>query len=149
MTNARAEMEVNYFGTLAVTRAFAPVLKANGGGVVVNLSSIGGLVTVPVLGSYCASKAAVHAMTQGVRAELMAQGTRVIGVYPGPIDTDMARDFDMDKFPAFRVADALLEAVVNGTEDVFPDDMSATMRVQLLEDPKAVERQFAEMLPAA
>jgi hypothetical protein len=61
----------------------------------------------------------------------------------------MARDFNMDKFPAFRVADALLEAVVNGTEDVFPDDMSATMRVQLLEDPKAVERQFAEMLPAA
>lgn len=148
MTGARAEMEVNYFGTLAVTRAFAPVLKANGGGVVVNVSSIGGLVTVPVLGSYCASKAAVHAMTQGVRAELKAQGTQVIGVYPGPIDTDMASEMDMDKFPPSRVAEALLKAIVDGTEDVFPDDMSATMRAQLLEDPKAVERQFAEMLPA-
>jgi len=81
-TNARTEMEVNYFGLLNMTRAFTPILRANGGGAFVNLSSVGGLIGIPVCGTYCATKAAVHSLTQSVRGELASQGTLVIGSYP-------------------------------------------------------------------
>ncbi len=145
---AHAEMEVNYFGTLAMIRAFAPTLKANGGGSIVNLGSIASHVNFPVLGSYSASKAAVHSLTQGVRAELGAQGTRVVGVYPGPVDTDMAKHFDMPKALPAQIAEAVLSAVSNGVEDVYPDDMATDLRAQMFRDPAAVEKQIGQMLPA-
>ncbi|HEU4561437.1 MAG TPA: SDR family NAD(P)-dependent oxidoreductase, partial [Longimicrobium sp.] len=96
---AREEMEVNYFGTLSVTRAFAPVLAANGGGAVVNVLSILSRVNLPITGSYSASKAAALSMTQGIRAELAAQGTHVLAVMPGFVDTDMAANVPGPKIP--------------------------------------------------
>lgn len=148
LAGARAEMEVNYFGVLTVTRAFAPVLKANGGGAIVNLASIAAHVNFPALGSYSASKAAVHSLTQGLRAELRAQGTRVVGVYPGPVETDMAKDFDAPKVPPAQIAEAALKAVADGTEDVFPDPMATELWGSLRHDPKAVEKQVGQMLPS-
>lgn len=145
---ARDEMETNYFGTFNMIRSFSPVLARNGGGAIVNLSSIAAHVNFPVLGSYSASKAAVHSLTQGVRAELAAQGTLVVGVYPGPVDTDMAASFPMDKTPPNTVVHAVLDAVEDGVEDVYPDPMSDQMHAGLLSDPKAVEKQAGEMLPA-
>jgi len=144
---ARSEMEINYFGTLNMTRAFAPVLAKNGGGALVNLASIASYVNFPVLGSYSASKAAVHSLTQGIRAELNAQGTLVLGVYPGPIDTDMAENFPMDKTPPADVVQSVLSAVESGTEDVYPDPVAVEMHAGILGDPKAMERQVGEMLP--
>ncbi len=144
---ARVEMETNYFGTLNMVRAFAPVLAKNGGGAIVNLASIASHVNFPVLGSYSASKAAVHSLTQGVRAELASRGTLVVGVYPGPVDTDMAADFPMDKTPPNEVVRVILDAVEAGTEDVYPDPMSKELHAGLLGDPKAVERQTGGMLP--
>ena len=146
---ARAEMETNYFSTLEIIRAFAGVLKANGGGAIVNLSSIGGLVNVPMIGSYCASKAAVHSMTQAVRAELASQQTLVIGVYPGPVDTDMAEKFPMEKAKPSDAAQAVLHALAEGVEDVYPDAMASGVRDGLLSDGKSIEREFAAMLPGA
>ncbi len=145
---ARDEMETNYFGTFNMIRSFAPVLAANGGGAIVNLSSIAAYVNFPVLGSYSASKAAVHSLTQGVRAELAAQGTLVVGVYPGPVDTDMAAGFPMDKTPPNAVARTVLEGIEAGEEDIYPDPVSTEMHSGLLGDPKAVEKQAGEMLPA-
>lgn len=147
MAPARDEMEINYFGTLNVTRAFAPILKNNGGGAIVNLASIASYVNFPVLGSYSASKAAVHSLTQGIRAELKAQGTAVVGVYPGPIDTDMTAGFPMGKTPPSEVATAVFEAVENGVDDVYPDPMSIDMHAGIVGDFKAVEAQAGEMLP--
>jgi len=144
---ARNEMEINYFGTLNMARAFAPVLAKNGGGALVNLASIASYVNFPVLGSYSASKAAVHSLTQGIRAELNAQGTQVLGVYPGPIDTDMAENFPMDKTPPADVVRSVLDAVESGDEDVYPDPVAVEMHAGILGDPKAVERQVGEMLP--
>jgi len=144
---ARAEMEVNFFGPLAMTRAFAPILAANGGGAVVNMGSIASHVNFPVLGSYSASKAAVHSLTQAIRAELAAQATHVTGVYPGPVDTDMAANFPMDKTPPSEVAGAILAAVEAGEEDVYPDVVAVELHAGLLADPKAVEKQVGEMLP--
>src|SRR5829696_5302413 len=80
---ARQEMEVNYFGLLRMSRAFAPILAANGGGTLINLLSILLRVANPEAGGYSASKAAALSLTQAVRAELLPQGTRVIGVLPG------------------------------------------------------------------
>lgn len=144
---ARDEMEINYFGVLDMTRAFAPSLAANGGGAIVNISSIAGHVNFPALGSYSASKAAVHSLTQGVRAELAAQGTLVVGVYPGPVDTDMAANLPMDKESPNTVAQRILSAVESGEEDVYPDAAATEMYSGLLGDPKAVEKQVGEMLP--
>ena len=87
---ARREMETNFFGTLAVSRAFAPVLAANGGGALVNVLSVLSWFTLPATAMYCASKAAAWSLTNALRVELAAQGTLVVGVHCGFIDTDMA-----------------------------------------------------------
>jgi len=147
IADARDEMETNYFGTLNMIRAFAPVLAENAGGAIVNLASIASYVNFPVLGSYSASKAAVHSLTQGVRAELNAQGTLVIGVYPGPVDTDMAATFPMDKTPPSDVVQSVLNAVEAGLEDVYPDPVSVELHAGILGNSKAVEREVGTMLP--
>lgn len=143
----RQEMETNYFGTLNMIRAFAPVLAANGGGTIVNMASIASHVNFPVLGSYSASKAAVHSLTQGIRAELAGQGTQVVGVYPGPVDTDMAAEMPMEKTLPNTVVRRVLEGVEAGEEDVYPDPMSIEMHAGLRGDPKGTERQVGAMLP--
>jgi len=147
-TAARAEMETNYFGVFNMVRAFSDALKANGGGAIINMSSIAGHVNFPVLGSYSASKAAVHSLTQSVRAELAAQGTHVIGVYPGPVDTSMAESFPMDKTDPNHVVRTILTALEAGDEDVYPDPVSDQMHQGILSDPKAMEREAGQMLPA-
>jgi short-subunit dehydrogenase len=133
----RFEMETNYFGTLNVSQAFAPILKANGGGAIINLGSIASHVNFPVLGTYSASKAAVHSLTQGLRAELAEQGTQVVGVYPGPVDTDMAEKFETDKTSPQEVVRQILDALDTGEENVFPDPTSTQLYEQFLAAPDA------------
>jgi NAD(P)-dependent dehydrogenase (short-subunit alcohol dehydrogenase family) len=142
---AQAEMDVNYFGTLRMCRAFAPILAANGGGTLVNLVSILGRVSSPLLGSYCASKAAAFSLTQAVRAELRAQGTLVVGVMPSYVDTDMTAAFDTEKMSPEEVAEATFEAIRTGQEDVYPGKGASYVAAQLLQDPKEVERAFGQL----
>ncbi|HWI27081.1 MAG TPA: SDR family oxidoreductase [Stellaceae bacterium] len=144
---ARAEMETNYFGTLAMCRTFAPVLKVNGGGAIINMLSILSRVSLPLMGSLCASKAAGLSLTLGIRAELAGQGTAVIAVMPGAVDTDMSRDFPPPKMPPREVAEAALSALEQGLEEVYPGAMAAGIAQGLAADPKAVEKQFAAYLP--
>ncbi len=147
LDSAREEMEVNYLGSLEMIRAFAPILKKNGGGSIVNILSVASLVNFPMLGSYSASKAALHSLTQGVRAELNQQKTKVIGVYPGPIDTDMASGIDMEKGAPEETAEGILDAIERGEEDVFIDQMAIQFHKDFRNDPKALEKQCSEMLP--
>ncbi len=142
---ARKEMDVNYFGVMAVTQTFAPILKANGGGAIASLSSIAGHLSFPGLPTYSASKAAVHSLIMATRLELADQGTLVVGVYPGPIDTDMAADIEMEKAPPSQVAETTIAAIKNGHEDVFTDEMSKTLYQSVKTDPKAVEAEMLEM----
>ena len=144
---AQWEMNVTYFGTLAMTRAFAPILKRNGGGALVNLCSLASYVNVPSVATYSAAKAALHSLTQATRAQLAAQDTLVVGLYPGPIDTKMAEDLPLDKAPTSQVADALLQGIENGIEDIYPDDTAAQVLSGVTEGLKAIEKQFAGMLP--
>ena len=143
--NARQQMDVNYFAPLAVTQKFAPILKKNGGGTLVTVSSIVGHVSMPAITTYCASKYAVQSMILNARAQLASQGTQVIGVYPGPIETDMAADLEMDKFPPEQVAQETLKAIESGEEDVFTDEFAKSTYQAFRDNPKAVEAQMREM----
>ena len=146
--NTRAEMEVNYFGTLAMCRAFAPVLKKNGGGTIVNMLSILAHVNLPLMGSLCASKAALLSLVQALRAELAAQGTHVVGVLPGAVDTDMTKGVNVPKMRPAEVAEAIVHGLEYGLEEIYPGDMAAGVATGLALDPKAVEKQFAGYLPS-
>lgn len=144
---ARKEMDVNYFGTLSMCRAFAPVLRNNGGGAMINMLSILSRVNLPLMGSLCASKAAGLSMVQGVRAELDGQGTAVVAVMPGAVDTDMSKDFPPPKMPPAEVATAALDGLEKGEEEIYPGDMASGVRQGLDADAKAVEKEFAGYLP--
>jgi NAD(P)-dependent dehydrogenase (short-subunit alcohol dehydrogenase family) len=144
LENARVEIETNYFGTLRMCRAFAPVLAANGGGTLVNVLSLIGRVNLPALGTYSCSKAAAWSMTQALRAQLAAHGTRVVGVYPGPVDTDMTPGGAAK--PADVVA-AVIAAIRDDVEEVFPDGMAREVGPVLDRDYRSVEKQFAQFLP--
>ena len=115
MDGARQEMETNYFGTLAMCRAFAPVLAAGGGGAIVNMLSVVSWFTNPVNGSYGASKAAAWALTNGVRIELARQGTLVVGVHAGFVDTEMAAELagDAPKLSPAEVARQVFDEVLH------------------------------------
>jgi NAD(P)-dependent dehydrogenase (short-subunit alcohol dehydrogenase family) len=139
---ARAELETNCLGTWAMCEAFAPVLAENGGGAIMNILSAGALVNSPVLGSYCVSKAALHSLTQMFRGLLASQGTLVTGVYAGPTETELMEAVELPKVQPSRIAENALEAIVNGIEDVFPDEHSAQLRDALAADPKAVEKEM-------
>ena len=148
LDDARAEMMSNYFGTLTMCRAFAPVLKANGGGAIVNVLSILAKATIPAMGSLCASKAAALRMTEGVRAELAAQGTLVVALMTGAMDTDMERDFQGPKSAPAEVAAALLAQIDQGREEVYYGPMPEWINGALKEDAKTLEKEFAKYLPA-
>ncbi len=147
LEHAREEIDTNYFGTLSMCRAFASLLERNGGGTIINVLSILSRVSLPAMGSLCASKAAAFSMTQGVRAELAKQRTLVVGVMPGAVDTDMARDYKGPKDPPIDVANAALDAVEAGTEDVYPGGMAQGVAAGLKADSKAVEKEFSAYLP--
>jgi NAD(P)-dependent dehydrogenase (short-subunit alcohol dehydrogenase family) len=147
LTAARAEMETNYFGPLSMCRAFAPILASNGGGAIINMLSILARVNLPMYGSLSASKAAQLSLTQGVRAELAKQGTLVVAVMPGAVDTEMERNFPPPKLPPADAARAALDAIEQRLEEVYPGDMASGMSQGLADDPKAVEKDLANYLP--
>jgi NAD(P)-dependent dehydrogenase (short-subunit alcohol dehydrogenase family) len=139
---ARDEITVNYLGTLAMCRAFAPVLAANGGGAIVNILSVVSWITVPISGSYCVSKAAELAMTNGIRVELRAQDTLVVGVHAGYIDTDMTASLAIKKTTPQAVVSATLGALERGETEVLADDRSRDVKNRLREDPVSLDREM-------
>jgi short-subunit dehydrogenase len=148
MSAAREEMDVNYFGTLAMCRAFAPVLARNGGGAIVNVLSAAALVNLPVMGGYGPSKAATRSLSAGVRAELAEQGTQVIALIVGSVDTRMAAHVEGSKESPQDIARAGLKAVKQGVDEVDTDRMATEVRAALALDPKALERRMARLLKA-
>ncbi|HEX4249308.1 MAG TPA: SDR family oxidoreductase [Pseudonocardia sp.] len=145
---ARAEMETNYFGTLAMCRAFAPVLAKNGGGAIVNMLSVVSWYAAPFNGSYCASKSAEWALTNAVRTELRAQGTLVVGVYAGFIDTDMASAVPGAKISPQDVAAQSFDGVERGAEEVLVDDHTRRTKASLPEDLTAIYPRLQAMWDA-
>jgi NAD(P)-dependent dehydrogenase (short-subunit alcohol dehydrogenase family) len=150
LTGSLAELEqtfaINFYGVLFATQAFAPIIEKNGGGAIVNVGSVVSFAPMPVIAGYSASKAAVRSLTLSLRASLAPKGISVHGVYPGPVDTDMARGFDMQKAGAENVAAAILRGVEAGEAEIFPDPMAASVYAGWAADHKAVEAQFAAMI---
>jgi NAD(P)-dependent dehydrogenase (short-subunit alcohol dehydrogenase family) len=142
MDAARDEIAVNYLGTLAMCRAFAPVLAANGGGTIVNVLSVASWITVPISGSYCVSKAAELAMTNGIRVELGPQGTLVVGVHTGYIDTDMTANLAIKKTMPEDVVFATLAALERGETEVLADARSRDVKDRLRSDPASLDREM-------
>lgn len=126
VTALQTEMEVNVYGLMRVTQAFAPILKANGGGALVQLNSVASIKNFTELATYSASKAAAYSITQAFRDVLKEQGTQVVSVHPGPIATDMAADAgfgDMAE-PAALVPQAILAALETNEFHTFPDTLA-------------------------
>lgn len=116
-----ADMNVNYYGTLRVVRAFLPHLTGRGSGTIANVVSVVGLAPVPLLAGYSASKAALHSLTQGLRGTLAKSGVTVVGIYPGPIDTDLAKDMPMEKASPEHAAANIVRGLADGQTSIFPD----------------------------
>jgi len=143
-TALRAEMEVNVFGMLRMVRAFAPVLARNGGGAIANMLSVVSWFVFPFNATYCASKHAALALTEGVRIQLKSQGTKVVAVYAGFIDTDMAAGFDSDKTPASQVAERTLDGIRNGLNDVHADERAEAIWQAARSDPAGLHAQMQQ-----
>jgi len=127
----RAELETNAFGLLGVSRAFAPVLKRNGGGAIVNVLSFASWVNVPALATYSVSKTAAWAVTNGLRAELRGQGTQVLALHAGFIDTDLVRRVPGPKLSPDDVARQTLDALEAGDVEVLVDAVSRQIKAGL------------------
>ncbi|MEU2264250.1 SDR family oxidoreductase [Streptomyces sp. NPDC019645] len=128
---ARRAMEVNYFGTWAVSRAFAPVLARNGGGALVNMLSVASWVGQPLFPGYAASKAAQWSLTDALRQALYAQGTLVVGVHAGFVDTELSAWTDAPKIDASTVAELTMEALTGDQFEVLADEETRRVKAAL------------------
>ncbi len=135
---ARAEMETNFFGPLRVARAFAPVLRDNGGGALVNVLSVLSFISMPQGATYSASKAAAWSLTNALRIELRRQGTLVVAVHAGFIDTDMAAEVSGEKISPQAVAAQIVAAIEADAEEVLADPTSETVKAALPNDLTAL-----------
>lgn len=125
---ARRMLEVNYFGVLRVSRAFAPVLAANGGGALLNVLSIASFFNGGQLAPYAASKSAAWSLTNALRHELAAQRTQVLALHMSFVDTDMARTVDAPKLGAADVARIALDGLESGLDEVLADEKTKALR---------------------
>ncbi|NNM00626.1 MAG: SDR family NAD(P)-dependent oxidoreductase [Gammaproteobacteria bacterium] len=151
LTAAREEMDVNYWGTVYMCRAFAPQLRVAGragGAAILNVMSTLARVTYPFCGSYCASKHAVYALTHSLRAELSADNVHVIEAYPGLTDTDMVAELEhLPKSNPADVAAAFVAAIISGSDEVYVGDDAEAVRTALSEELKALQREAYAFAP--
>ncbi|MFD4839022.1 SDR family oxidoreductase [Achromobacter sp. NPDC058515] len=133
--SARRHLDTNLFGPLLVARAFAPVLAANGGGAVLNVLSIASWINGPLLGVYAMSKSAAWALTNGLRQELRAQKTQVLGLHMGFVDTDLTQGIDAPKSTPEAIVRQALDALEAGEEEVLADEQTRQVKQGLSASP--------------
>ncbi|MEV4067315.1 SDR family oxidoreductase [Nonomuraea dietziae] len=131
----RLEMETNFFGTLAVTRAFAPVIEGNGGGAVCNVLSLLSWWHPAGVGAYAAAKAAAWAQTNAVREELAPRGIAVSALHVGFMDTDMAAGIAAEKADPADVAAQVLHGIANGLPEILADEATRNVKQSLATTP--------------
>jgi len=146
---ARSEMDVNYFGLLRLAQEFAPVMRARGADghssavAWVNLLSVYALANFPPHGTFSASKAAAHSLAQCLRAEMRPAGVRVVNVFPGPIDDEWNQLTPPPKVAPGALAKAMVRALQEGVEDVYPGDVAQEWLERWRDNPKALERELS------
>jgi NAD(P)-dependent dehydrogenase (short-subunit alcohol dehydrogenase family) len=146
---ARAEMDINYFGLLRLAQAFGPALRGRSADGVthaaawVNLLSIYALANYPPHGTFSASKAAAYSLAQCLRAEMRPAGIRVINLFPGPIDDEWNQNLPPPKVAPSAIASAIVKALRDGIEDVYPGDVAQEWLERWRDNPKVLERELA------
>jgi NAD(P)-dependent dehydrogenase (short-subunit alcohol dehydrogenase family)/uncharacterized OB-fold protein len=146
---ARAEMDVNYFGLLRLAQEFGPAMRSRGADghasavAWVNLLSIYALANFPAHGTFSASKAAAHSLAQCLRAEMRPAGVRVVNVFPGPIDDEWNQLLPPPKIASAALARAIITALREGVEDVYPGDVAQEWLARWRDNPKALEREIS------
>lgn len=138
------EIAVNYLGVVRVTRAVAPGMIAQHDGMIVNVATAFAKVNLPVVGTYCATKAALLSLGQALRAYLLDHGVRVMTVMPTTIDTDMSRGFDVPKLTKEFVASEILTAIREERHDPPIGDHAKDVCEELLKDPFAMEKRLQD-----
>ena len=146
---ARAEMDVNYFGLLRLAQELSPAMRsraansASGALAWVNLLSIYALTSLPGHDTFCASKAAAYSLSQCLRAELQPVGIRVVNVFPGPVDAGWSQGVSLPRISPEALARAIVKALQDGVEDVYPGDVAAEWLARWRDNPKVLERELA------
>ncbi len=146
---AKAEMEINYFGLLRLAQAFGPALRGRAAdGMMhatawVNLLSVYALANFPAHGTFSASKAAALSLAQCLRAEMRPAGIRVVNVFPGPIDDEWNQNMPPPKLAPAALAAAIVKALRDGVEDLYPGDVAQEWLARWRENPKVLERELA------
>ncbi|MFF2324661.1 MULTISPECIES: SDR family oxidoreductase [unclassified Streptomyces] len=134
----RLNMETNFFGPLAVARAFAPVIESNGGGSVLNVLSVLSWLHPAGYGAYSASKAAAWSLTDSIREELAPRGITVTALHVGYMDTGMARDIPADqKTDPAAVAAQALDGIEKNLPEVLADEVTRQVKQSLSMTPTA------------
>ena len=134
---ARRIFETNFFGVLNMSKAFAPLLKANGGGALLNVLSVASWVNGGELAAYSASKSAAWSLTNALRHELAAQKTQVLGLHMAYVDTDLTRGFEVPKSSAAQIVQRALDGLAAGADEVLADALTEQIR-QGLAAPRPV-----------
>jgi len=140
--DATRDFTTNFYGTYNAIRAFVPTFRARKSGTIVNVVSVVGLTAAPMGPGYSASKAALQSLTQSLRNILAADGIRVLGVYPGPIDTDMAKELTFDKTSPEDAAIDIVAGVARGDTYIFPDPFAKQIGALWEADGRALDAVF-------
>jgi NAD(P)-dependent dehydrogenase (short-subunit alcohol dehydrogenase family) len=143
LDDVRLEMDTNFYGTLSVTRAFAPQLGQHDQSAVLNVLSALSWYSFPAVGAYCAAKSAAWSLTNALRQELAGQGTRVAALMVGSMDTDMFRDVDVPKADPADIARIALDGIAGDAYEIIADDTSKQVLASLSGGVGALYPQFA------
>lgn len=125
---ARRLFETNFFAMLRMSKAFAPILKANGGGALLNVLSVASWVNGGELAAYSASKSAAWSLTNALRNELAAQKTQVLGLHMAYVDTDLTRGLDAPKSSPEDIVRRALDGLESGLDEVLADDLTVQVK---------------------
>lgn len=139
------DMNVNYYGTINMMRAFAPILEKNSPAKIVNLASIVAYSPLPSIAGYSASKTALYSATLSVRIELAKKGVTVHAINPGAIDTDMNKGSEWDMPAPKAIAKIILDKVEEGVLDIVPDKMGIGMYSAWKEAPSKLAKMYHDM----
>jgi NAD(P)-dependent dehydrogenase (short-subunit alcohol dehydrogenase family) len=144
--DVRAQFDTNVFGLLAVTRAFVPKMIDRGAGRVINVSSIGGRVTFPIMGVYHASKYALEALSDALRLELSPFGVKVALIEPGPIKTEFTARMHLEADP-YQHDGSLYRAIFERAEAIERQTMARAVGPEPV--ARAIERAVESRRPRA